>query len=150
MTVSLPGTDSEPPTVLRIQFEGADPDAQITGGNNLPGTFNYLTGNDSSQWHTDIPTFAEITYTNIYPGIDLNYEGREGHLKSTFTVAPGTDPAQIRWCYDGAEDISIDPDTGDLLIEAGGRVLREQAPVAWQITDAIWAGAKRIASRASL
>jgi VCBS repeat-containing protein len=135
VVVSLPRADPDPPCVLRIQFSGVSPDAEISGGQGLPGRFNYLTGNEPARWRTDISSYSEIFYTGIYPGTDLRYEGREGHLKSTFTVFPGADPSQIRWCYDGAEDVGIDSETGDLLIEAGGRILREKAPVAWQVID---------------
>ncbi|MDM8522467.1 SBBP repeat-containing protein [Desulfococcaceae bacterium HSG8] len=131
--ISLPGTGSDPPGVLRIHFDGNDPDAQITAGETLPGTFNYFTGDDPARWHTGVPIHHSILYTDLWPDTDLRYDGQEGYLKSTFTVAPGGDPSLIRWCYDGAEDVSIDPDTGDLLIEAAGRILREQAPVAWQV-----------------
>ena len=31
---------------------------------------NYFIGNDPRNWHTDIPTYASITYTGIYTGVN--------------------------------------------------------------------------------
>src|SRR5215472_16000413 len=28
----------------------------------LPGTVNYLIGNDPAQWHTEVPTFSKVRY----------------------------------------------------------------------------------------
>lgn len=54
-------------------------------------------------------------------------------------MAPGADPAQIRWRYAGATTVRVDAQSGDLQIRlpvpaAGqaGRTLLERAPIAWQ------------------
>ncbi|MBX3082085.1 MAG: SBBP repeat-containing protein [Anaerolineae bacterium] len=126
----------EPPLVVKMQLIGANAEAEIAGADPLPGIVNYFIGNDSSKWHTNIPTYAGVVYRNVYPGIDLQYDGHEGRLKGTYTVAAGIDPSVIRWRYAGAEGLSIDAQTGDLLIAlANGNVLREVAPIAWQEKD---------------
>ena len=120
--------------LLRLRFEGANPAPDIVAGESLPGTVNYFLGNDPDQWHTNIPTYGGVVYRELYPGIDLRYDGTEGLLKGTFIVAPGVDPALIRWRYGGAADVRVDEATGDLLIDlgAGSHTLTEQAPTAWQ------------------
>src|SRR5690606_26142719 len=78
--------------------------------------------------------------------VDLHYEGTDGQLKSTFVVAPGADPGQIRWRYEGAAGVQVDAATGDLVITLPPAActvvgvpcpsltapLVERAPVAWQ------------------
>jgi hypothetical protein len=129
------------PAILRVQFTGANPDTQVSGGERLPGYTNYLIGNEPKHWRTDIAAYANLAYTNLYPGIDLRYEGRQGSLKSTYTVAPGADPGQIRWRYSGADGVRLEPKSGDLLItvplgqKGQYHTLREQAPIAWQEID---------------
>jgi hypothetical protein len=124
--------------VLRVQFEGANPNSQISGGEKLAGIANYFIGNDPDQWRTNIDIYADVSYANLYPGIDLHYEGHQGVLKSTYIIAPGVDPTQIGWRYRGADNVRIEADTGDLLVtvsfaETGSTyTLRKQAPVAWQ------------------
>jgi hypothetical protein len=79
-----------------MQLVGANPNAQVTGTDELPGKANYFLGNDPSQWHTDIPTYAKVKYEGVYPGVDLVYYGaRGGELEYDFVVAPGADPHAI-------------------------------------------------------
>ena len=44
------------------------------------------------QWHTGLPTFRRLVYRDLWPGIDLVYEGTVSRLKYSFLVAPGADP----------------------------------------------------------
>ena len=55
-------------------------------------------------------------------------------MRSTFTLAPGADPASIRWRYDGSRATVVDPATGDLRVapRTGGAFTAAAAPVAWQ------------------
>src|SRR4051794_212145 len=92
---------------IRLRFDNANPATKVDGGEQLPGVVNYLAG-QKTQWHTNIPTYAEIFYHQLYSGIDLHYSGAGGHLKATYTVAPGADPSQIRWRYDGATSLKIE------------------------------------------
>ncbi|MDM8530340.1 SBBP repeat-containing protein, partial [Anaerolineales bacterium HSG25] len=102
---------------LRQIFDGSNPNPTLSGGELLPGKVNYFIGNDPDNWQTDLPTYAGLGYQNLYTGIDLLYEGQDGQLKSTYTVAPNINPDQIRWHYKGASDLWIDSETGDLVIE---------------------------------
>ena len=131
-----------PASTVRVRFEGANSAAAIDHGESLPGRVNYIQGGDPARWFTDLPTYRGIVYSGLYPGIDLHYEGGRGGLKGTYTVAAGADPAQIRWRYQGADDVRVDP-TGDLQVRlapppasAGipGKAdsITEEAPVAWQ------------------
>jgi len=134
---------------LRLQFEGANRTPAIVGVDQLPGTVNYLIGDKPSNWQTNLPTFGGIVYRDLYPGIDLRYEGTEGTLKGTFLISPGADPFVIQWRYSNARNLWVDPQTGDLIIElthpgceAGKadcpqdarRGVLERAPLAWQAT----------------
>lgn len=127
-----------PPIVARLRFAGANTTTSITATDRLPGIANYLIGNDPARWRTGLPTYAGITYQQLYPGIDLHYDGAGGLLKSTYVVAPGADPLRIRWRYEGATSVSLD-NGGNLLIVlpslngVGSAItLTEHAPVAWQ------------------
>ena len=131
---------------VQLRFVGANTAPQIQSLEQLPGIVNYMVGNDPSQWHTLVPTYAGITYQQLYPGIDLRYDGADGRLKGTYMVAAGTDPNRIRWNYEGARSPRID-DQGNLILtlatnaaQSDGRAsslttLTEQAPVAWQTVE---------------
>jgi hypothetical protein len=121
---------------VRQQFVGAQAIPRITGSFEQAGKVNYLLGSDPSHWFTNLPTYGEIVYQQLYPGIALHYDGADGQLKGTYTVAPGADPSQIRWRYDGIERVQVNKETGDLIVTSSeGGVLVEQRPVAWQMVD---------------
>jgi hypothetical protein len=137
---SIAGSPGEiaPASVVRMRFIGANATLPIEGEETLPGKVSYLLGNDPAKWQTDLPTFQSIVYEDLYPGVDLAYTGAGGKLKGTYTIAPGADPAAIRWSYPGAGKISVDA-AGNLQIvtaatikDASPVTVIEQAPVAWQ------------------
>jgi PKD repeat protein len=141
IVLTLPGTQDAPIAEainnssqnLRLSFIDANPTLAVDAGRSLPGTANYYLGSDSAQWYTNLPTYADISYQQLYPGINLRYEGKDGSLKSTFTIAPGADPARIRWQYGGAAAVVVDYASGDLHITLPNQSqVVEQAPIAWQ------------------
>jgi hypothetical protein len=123
--------------VLRLRFQGANPDTQVVGQDRLAGIVNYYLGNDPASWRSGVPTYGRIAYEQIYPGIDLLYSGSEGLLKGAYVVAAGADPGAIRWQYDGASSVRLRK--GELQIrmtETGDAApIVEQEPVAWQTVD---------------
>ncbi len=125
---------SAPPSYVRLQFVGANPDTQVVGQEPLPGIVNYFLGDDPAGWRTGVPTFGRLAYEEVFPGIDLVYNGGAAALKGTFLVAPGANPGVIRWRYEGVSRVGLSK--GELLIgadEAGENPLFiERRPVAWQ------------------
>ena len=122
--------------VLRMKLVGANPSAQVTGLDELPGKSNYFIGNDPKKWRTNVPTYAKVRYENVYPGIDLLYYGNQRQLEYDFVVSPGADPRTIRLAFpsrdrEGAGALRID-DQGDLLLGAEGSELRLHKPVVYQ------------------
>ncbi len=122
---------------LRVQFLDANPEAHISGHDQLPGVVNHYAGDDPTRWRDNLPTYGAIVYDELYSGIDLTYNGHEGALKGTYTIEPGNDPAQIHWHYNGADEVTIDPSSGDLHITLGATRLIECAPIAWQTRSGV-------------
>ncbi len=116
---------------IRMRLEGADPHAVLRGETKLGGHSNYLTGNDRSQWRTNVPHFGKVRYTDVYPGIDLVYYGKEGLLEYDFVVAPGANPGRIRFRMDGARSIKLSPE-GDLVLTLNNGETRHRKPVIYQ------------------
>jgi hypothetical protein len=122
---------------ISVRFLDAAP-AVVSEVNPLPGTVNYLLGNDPAMWHRNIPTYSGIQYSGLYPGVDLAYQGVDRNLKGTYTVAPGADWTRIRWSYAGAKSV-IKDGSGNLQVALSGSSgqgsLTELAPTAWQEID---------------
>ncbi len=132
---ALPAAVDPSFAILRLRFDGADA-VRLVHSERLPGTVNFLIGNEPSGWRTDLSTYAGIIYEQLYPGIDLRYDGGESTLKGTYTLAPRSDVSRIRWHYEGATSMRVDEPTGDLLIAVGSAgTLVEKAPSAWQTND---------------
>ncbi len=149
-------TDHRPRTttsVLRMRLVGANAAAKTVGQEELPGKVNYFLGNDPKKWRTNVPTYAQVKYQDIYPSIDLVYYGNEGgQLEYDFVVAPGADPGAIRFALSGGLEVGQSavgsgiPDqklkiqgltskiesTGDLVIETAGRDIRLHMPLVYQ------------------
>ena len=82
-------------TALRMQLVGANSEAKAQGLDERVTKSNYLIGNDSEKWLTNIPNYGRVKYQDIYPGIDVVYYGRQGKLEYDFVLAPGADPNVI-------------------------------------------------------
>jgi carboxypeptidase family protein/beta-propeller repeat-containing protein len=119
--------------VLRMSLTGANPAPGITGVDELPGKINYFRGNLEQKWVTNIPTFRRVSYSAVYPGIDLVYYGKGNQLEYDLVIAPGADPNRIAFAFDGAERVEIDAASGALVITAaGGAQLRQEKPLIYQ------------------
>ncbi len=112
----MPHTAALTGSALRLHFIGANPATSLDGDERLPGRANYFIGKDPARWRTGLPTYARLTYRQLYPGIDLVYGGASGRLKGTYTVAPGADPGGIRWRYEGVRAVRLD-EAGNLEVE---------------------------------
>ncbi|HZE56580.1 MAG TPA: SBBP repeat-containing protein [Chthoniobacterales bacterium] len=124
--------------VVRMSLVGANMVPAVTGMESLPGKINYFRGNDEQKWITDVPTFRKVSYAAVYPGIDLVYYGKGGQLEYDLVIAPGADPNQIAFNFEGAERLEVDAATGALVVHAaGGAQMRQGQPLIYQQVDGV-------------
>ena len=116
---------------LQFQLTGANLDAAVVGEDPQPGRVNYFLGNNPAKWRTNVPTYAQVRYKNIYPGIDLIYYGNHQQLEYDFSLAPGADPGKIQFHIQGASQVSLDA-AGNLVLDVKGGQLHFQSPVVYQ------------------
>jgi len=122
------------PHRIGLRFLGSEGAVSTAGLDPQPGRANFFLGDDPSVWRTDVATYRGVVLHDLYPGVDLRFEGEASALKGTFLVAPHADPSRIRWRFDGIDRLRPLSD-GSLELAAGVAVLREIAPVAWQEHD---------------
>src|SRR5947208_4881865 len=133
-TSGQPGDRKEPsgpPPVVRMKVVGANTNAQASGEEKLSGKINYLIGEHPSKWRTDIPTYAKVSYTGVYRGIDLVYHGDQGHLEYDFVIAPKANLQKIKLAFTGADWLGLDQ-SGSLIMRVGSDELRQPKPTAYQ------------------
>jgi len=117
---------------LAIHLVGSAPNPQIVGEIPLQTRVNYFVGRDPSQWHRNIPTYGQVRYHNVYPGIDLVYYGNNRHLEYDFDLAPGADPENIEFSVTGTDALTIDS-LGNLVLTKNAAQLVFHAPVVYQM-----------------
>ncbi|MGB9175698.1 MAG: SBBP repeat-containing protein [Methanoregula sp.] len=116
-----------------LRFDRQDSQIVPQGENPYSGKAAFFTGNDPSQWRTNISIYHSVAYQEIYPGIRLTYSDNRGELKSEFLIAPAADPAMISYSYEGSRTLGID-ESGALHIETGqGGYLVDSPPNAYQV-----------------
>jgi beta-propeller repeat-containing protein len=123
--------DSPSPTVLTMKLMGANPGAPTAGFEKLPGKVNYFIGNDPALWHTDVPTYARVETTDVYPGVDMVHRGNQRQLEYDFVVAPGADPGDIRISFGGRQKVFLDSG-GDLVLTTPAGEIRQHKPYIYQ------------------
>ncbi|MFE0565521.1 SBBP repeat-containing protein, partial [Priestia megaterium] len=119
---------------LDFRFIGAKSGITPEGKQHSTGKINCLKGRDSSTWQTNIPTFQEVVYTELWPGIDLVFKNKKKNIKYEFIVQPDSKVEDIQFTYTGAEKLSID-EQGNLLIHTSLGEIVDERPVSYQEKD---------------
>ena len=79
----------------------------------------------------NVKSYTDVTFKNLYAGVDVKWYEKNGELEYDFIVAPNTDYTKISWEIKGADRISIG-ENGQLIIETPLGNIEEQAPIAFQ------------------
>lgn len=80
---------------------------------------------------TEVNSYQQLVYKNIYNGIDLKWYNKNGYLKYDYIIAPGANYKNIQLTYSGAESLSINS-YGELVITTPLGKIVEQAPLVKQ------------------
>jgi hypothetical protein len=122
---------------LNVQLVGANPSAPAVGLDARPGTSNYFLGNDAGRWFTDVASYGQVQYHDVYAGIDVAYSGTgQGQLEYTFVVHPGANPRAIELRMQGADSLGLDGQ-GDLVQHTAAGDVVQQAPVLFQQSGSV-------------
>lgn len=78
-----------------------------------------------------VKSYEQITYQNIYNGVDLKWYQKNGHLKYDYYLNAGIDYKQIQFEIKGAKNITIN-NIGELVIETPLGTIIEEAPLVKQ------------------
>ena len=132
MAVSLTGSSATGthPTGIRMNLLGGNGAAAADPQDPTGAKTNYIIGNNPADWHTEIATYQQVVYRNVYPGIDIAYHSNQNQLEYDFVVAPGASPASIGLAFDGVSGERLSH--GDLVLTTSAGDLVEHAPVVYQ------------------
>lgn len=117
----------------KVEFVGANENAQIIPDKELSFYANYFIGNDPSKWASHARVFQALVYKNIYPNIDIRYFSENGRLKYDLIVHPGGDINKIALRYTGVDKLSIR--NKELIIKTSVGDVKELYPYSFQFDN---------------
>lgn len=113
---------------LDVEWLNANLNHAIHKGAALDGVSNYYYNGKAI---SNIKSYADVTYSELYKGIDLKWYDSMGSLEYDFIVQPGADYKQIQMSIKGADNINV-TENGDLSYETSFGKVIEKAPVVTQ------------------
>ena len=114
---------------VKVDFVGSNAQPLLEGSNAMPWYENYFVG-DESKWASQVKSYKEVLYNDLYDGIDLRFYQYGKYVKYDYIIKPGNDPSQIHLAYRGYDAIEIVD--GNLIITTSLGTIKEMAPVAYQ------------------
>lgn len=118
---------------FRMHFVGGNMQPEIEPNDKHDEYHNYYIGNDPAKWADHVGLYGTLNYHEVYPGIDLVFYGITDGLKYDAVVAPGADPNQIVFEYEGLNDLRLE--SGKLVLETSIGSHYEMAPYAYQMIN---------------
>lgn len=134
LALSHDGPQGESTAPVRLSFVGARRGAAIEPREASAARTHYLRGADPAQWLRDVPLYAQLRQSALYPGVDLVYYSRDGELEYDLVVQAGADPSRIRMKVKGAHPPRLAA-SGDLLLDGPEGALRLHRPLLYQNVD---------------
>ncbi len=130
---------SQPPSNIikchayRMRFLNASENVKVSGSDPTPDYVNYYTDRDQKKWASQVKKYHKVSYTGIYPGIDLSLYENNYLVKYDFVIHPGAQADAIELEYTGQEELSLHED--NLIIRTSVNKVFEVKPYAYQIID---------------
>lgn len=94
--------------VWNLRFAGGNAKPEILSSGKQEAYANYLQGNDSSRWSTNVPQYDELVYKNAWNNIDVKFSESGGKLKYDLILRPGARISDIRLSWEGIDSLATD------------------------------------------
>jgi len=124
--------------IVRLIPLNASKDTEIITEGLQKGKVNYLIGNDPEKWKTNIPTYQDVIYKDIYKNIDMKFYGNNHQLEYDIIVKPGANPSHIKLAYEGIEDLRVTDERNMEMYLKEGKIIQKKPYIYQEI------GGKRV------
>lgn len=113
-----------PGCAVWVRLEGAQTPTRVVARGELPGHRNFLQGNDPKAWRIGIPSYEDVMYDDLWPGVNLVLRCPNGYLEFQAVTADGSQPPSVEFSYEGADEV-IERENGQVTVEtAVGRIVQ--------------------------
>ena len=115
---------------LSLEFIGAEKQPLIKGLEPL----TFVDAKNKSHSPEASSSFTEVKYTNVYPGVDVYFHGKQKQLFYEFVLDANADTDSLRmkvFGFDGAGDINIDLH-GNITVMCRSKKMLIQKPVVYR------------------
>ncbi len=103
-----PGNDSIEILIIKAAFIESNPEATIEPLGLMEYRSNFLIGDNPDSWKRDVTNYRSIVFREIYPGIDLFFEGGTGgNLSYHYSFSSNADRAMVNIEYNPSENLAI-------------------------------------------
>lgn len=119
---------------IALVFDQSNSGVELQGHSPGAGGMNFFLGNNPAHWYSNICSYGELLYRELWPGVDLLIRDAGGELKFDWTVHPGGLPDQIVMRYEGVDSLELD-DAGNLLVHHALGTMTDTCPFAYQELD---------------
>jgi hypothetical protein len=116
---------------VTLRFVDANPRPRIEGRRPHGSRPGDVRGGGPAGRGTGLPTFEEVVYRDLWPGVDLVFKTAGGGVKYDLLVGPGAELDRVRFAYRGTELVWLDAD-GNLRVVTPLVTLTDRRPVAYQ------------------
>lgn len=116
---------------VRVEFKNAIGNTGFKARKPGKEVYNYYLTDDPSTWASGCKAYNEVTYQDLYPGIDLRMYSQYDLVKYDLVLQKGADPAQIKFTYNGLQKMAIK--NKQLYCETKINTIIENVPYAYQI-----------------
>lgn len=117
---------------INLKFLNAQP-MQWQGIYKNSGSFNFIYGQNKSNWISNVNAYGSLKANQLYSGVDLKMYVNEETVKYDFVVAPGVNPKIIKWKYEGEESVKLQ--NGKIRVKTSFSLIEELAPFAFQVIN---------------
>ncbi|MBS1657825.1 MAG: SprB repeat-containing protein, partial [Bacteroidetes bacterium] len=118
-----------------LSLPGSTPTGKMQLGDEFATTYNFFFGTSSDQGVTGVKAAKDLTFENIYPGIDLRlYSSSDGFLEFDWILDAGADFGKVNMHFEGQDKLIIDQD-GSLTVGLRFMDVKFHIPESYQVTE---------------
>jgi gliding motility-associated-like protein len=118
---------------VKMEFTGANANAQKLELDSNHFYENYFIGKDASHWATQVKSYKEVWYQDVYPGIDLKALSDKNDFRFDLVLNPGAKLSDIAITFKGQTHLKLE--RGNLVIGTEVGDVSLSAPYAYQMIE---------------